>query len=161
MILKKTRNILEDLYYEIIWHKNKMIDYIYNIKHGIINLIKWFPIVWTDRDWDYRYLYEVLYFKLSDIEKSLRNDTWHSNSDKYAKQIMTAKVLVKRLIDDNYFDVAFEKYGLKQHEDFYRKLSSEEKEIYSKCFEYEEYMKKQDREYLFKYMNKHIEKWWC
>ena len=31
---------------------------------GIKNLIKWFPIIWKDRNWDHSYIYEILKFKL-------------------------------------------------------------------------------------------------
>ena len=39
----------------------------YKIKSFIIsikNLIKWFPIIWKDRDWDDHYIWEIMKNKL-------------------------------------------------------------------------------------------------
>ena len=36
----------------------------YSLIYGIKNCIKWFPIVWKDRNWDELYIYMLLQFKL-------------------------------------------------------------------------------------------------
>lgn len=58
------------------------------IIEGIKNLIKWFPVIWKDREFDYRYLYEVMYFKLRDMEKFFNSDdTFSEDAKVYAGEI--------------------------------------------------------------------------
>ena len=35
-----------------------------DIIRGVKNLIRWFPTIWKDRDYDHSYIYEVLRVKL-------------------------------------------------------------------------------------------------
>jgi len=47
----------------------------YNLKYGIKNLVKWFPIIWKDRNWDYEYIFPILRKKLVLLEKGIRKYT--------------------------------------------------------------------------------------
>lgn len=38
-------------------------DKYYSIKNGIWNIIRWFPVIWEDRDWDDYYIFALLYHK--------------------------------------------------------------------------------------------------
>ena len=55
-----------------------MIDRIYyrwsNLKNGIRNLIKWWPVIWRDRDWDHSYLSRLIEFKLVSMYVFLNSD---------------------------------------------------------------------------------------
>jgi len=44
-----------------------------NIIRGIKNLIKWFPIIWKDRDWDQAYIEYMLQFKLEQMYKRFKD----------------------------------------------------------------------------------------
>lgn len=114
------------------------------MKTGIKNLIKWLPVIWKDRDWDKYYLYIILYHKLKYMEEYFnKDDIMIMYADKYAKQIKIAKNLVKRLTDNNYLNNA---------------LSAQT--TFMKCCKHSDYMENQDREMLFKWLNKHIDGWW-
>jgi hypothetical protein len=52
----------------------------YQTTEGIRNLIKWFPIVWKDRDFDSSYIMEILLFKMKNT-RDLLNKTLNENSD--------------------------------------------------------------------------------
>jgi len=41
--------------------------------NSIKNLIKWFPIIWNDRDWDHGYVEDMLLFKLNNMYKRFSN----------------------------------------------------------------------------------------
>lgn len=41
-----------------------------NFIHGVKNLIKWFPIVWKDRNWDDSFFWTIVKFKISDMAKT-------------------------------------------------------------------------------------------
>ncbi len=72
----------------------------YAIKNGIFNLIKWFPLIWKDQDFDHGYLYDILYFKLGEMQKFFESDnTYSANADQYAKQIKECRRLLERIIN--------------------------------------------------------------
>ncbi len=153
-----------------------------NIKYGIENLIQWFPVIWKDRDWDHCFLYMILKYKLERMEKA-----FHSNkamglcSNKEAKKMRLCINLLKRLIEDEYNENASIEYHKKwgrpkfnwipvddecsSLEITHEKVKTEEDKIQEKkefhrICDHEKNMRKQDIEYLFKYMSKHIEGWW-
>jgi uncharacterized UPF0160 family protein len=99
---------------------------------GIKNIIKWFHIIWEDRDFDYGYLLDILEFKLKSMEQFFNsNDTWTKNSKKCAKQIMIVKNLIHRIKREDYLTNKNEKY-----------------------------MVNQDLEYLGLMLRKHLKSWW-
>lgn len=76
------------------------------IKYGVKNLIKWFYIIWYDRDWDYTFLYEIIRFKLKNMEHLQRNYSNSVDSEKYADEIKEVIEALERLIKEDY--VAYE-----------------------------------------------------
>lgn len=152
--------------------------HIHQFIQGIKNLIRWFPIVWKDRDFDYRYLYNILHKKLEHMEQFFEsNYAMSMDANKYAKQIMVAKNLAKRLAEEShlenamlFYDQKYEVYNPFENtipheklEGFQRLLPDPDKDrskAFDKCCKHSSYMKKQDQEYLFNYLNKHINAWW-
>ncbi len=60
---------------------------------GIANLWKWKKIIWNDRWWDHDYFYEMMLFKLKDMESHWGSDT-NGENDK------DVKLILQSLIDD-------------------------------------------------------------
>ena len=154
----------------------------YNIKNGISNLIRWFPVVWKDRDWDHTYIYDVLHFKLKNTEHCIRNGS-HVKSDKDADRIKICVNLLGRLIKDDYYDNVYKHFDKKWGELSFGSEKDEEREGYCKLIfkrsndpnnereeerdkEYKKLMNKegylihQDLDLLFDIMKKNIQKWW-
>ena len=137
-------------------------DKYYSIKNGIWNIIRWFPVIWEDRDWDDYYIFALLYHKFRNMEKYFRsNNTYSVEALDVADKIKVAKLLCKRIIDDNYVDNALipveQKYGeLKYHFE----STNEESKARQRAYRHSDYMKKQDIEYLFKLLSKHIQEFW-
>ena len=120
-------------------------------------------------DWDYSFLYEIIYLKLERMERIFRNKSYAINSKKHAKQIMVAKNLAKRLMDENY-----DFYET----DFYKKWGGHEIKIENGLIEFiypnvSDYNKNQriaimrdnskkseDKKALFDLLEKQIEYWW-
>ena len=137
-----------------------------NIYYQLKNVIKWLPIIWKDRDWDYGYFYRILYFKLKNMEKYFNHSLC---AKERAKEIRIAKNLVKRLIDSNYLENAMmffdTKYGdkeiiiLKDGAVIWNK-DKKMVEEFRKCSEHSNYLELQDKDYLFDYIKKHINGWW-
>ena len=49
-------------------------DFVAGIIHGTRNLIRWFPIIWGDRNWDWEYLARIMIFKLRMMEKDMLSE---------------------------------------------------------------------------------------
>ena len=145
-----------------------------NIKYGTHNLIKWFPIVWCDRDWDHNYLYEILRFKLNRMEQELHG-SW-IGSDKEAKEVKKCVLLLDRLLKDEYHEIAYKNFYKKWGEPDYtinknifkpvypndpNDENEEEIEIeYKRKMNDSQYLEDQDVEMLFDIMKKRIRRWW-
>jgi hypothetical protein len=159
-------------------------DIPYDIKYGVLNLIKWFPVIWKDRDWDHYFIYMILNHKLKRMEKAFNSDrAMVLYSKRQAKQIKRCIILLGRLMEDEYHENASIKYHKKwgrpkfdwipvpddpefsmleiTHDKVKTKedKKQEKKEFHRIC-DHEVKMRKQDVDYLFKYMRKHIEGWW-
>ena len=76
-----------------------LLDFIrYDIPNGIGNLVRWFPIVWRDRDWDWDYLAEIMEFKFRRMSGDLKRNA-RGNS---ARQCLICAELLKRLREDDF-----------------------------------------------------------
>ena len=161
----------------------KIRDFFRSIKYGIENLLIWFSIIWSDRDWDQWYLYKILKFKLTQMEKLQREYGTAVNSIKIADQIKICVNLLDRLTKDEYGENVFkhhdEKWGdahfnftpYKDDEEYSQLIitrdnvnskedEEQEKKEFRRLSEHERELRKEDINYLFTLMNKHIEGWW-
>ena len=93
------------------------------------SLKKWKRVIKEDRDFDYTYLFKIMEFKLSMMEEEIRHGGF-VDSEKTAEKVRIAKLLCRRLGDEEY-DLSKEKY-----------------------------MRNQDLEYLFLILKKHVGRWW-
>jgi len=69
---------------------------------SIGNLIKWFPVIWKDRDWDYHYIFEVFKFKLEKQAKYIKEKGFHTNSDLDAKRMILCVKLMEKVQEEFY-----------------------------------------------------------
>ena len=146
----------------------------YNTKR----IIKWLPVLWKDREWDYEYLFDVLKFKIKLMKEHHEKERLFVGVDKVIKQLHTCEVLLDRMSKNSYADKAYQLHDKKwnsQFEDdkdwdkFLEKinrthLTEEQKKQEHKDFkliaEYEKYMYNQDINYLFNIIKKYHQKWW-
>jgi len=77
-------------------------SYIRNIRTSIRNLIKWFPIVWRDRDWDHSFTYDAIQFKLEQQAKYLAKRNTFTTTQAYVDHAKTMAKLVERNRNDYY-----------------------------------------------------------
>jgi hypothetical protein len=85
----------------------------YYFKYGVQNLIKWFYIIWNDRDWDNHYIYEVLKFKLIKQAKYIGNHNIHTRAKRDA-EIMNLCVKLIQRCQDEYYDSEFMDYHVSE-----------------------------------------------
>lgn len=149
--------------------------FFYDLPYGISNLKKWFPIIWNDRDWDYIYLFEILKFKIKEMER-LQKEHGHSiESEKIAADLRKCYLILKRITEEDfdYFDMAFHDYDKKwegtgeHYMERYEKRGigdisrvKQENKDFNMANKKENDLKQADIDFLFQFMAKHIQSWW-
>jgi len=92
---------------EKIWHN--IISFPRRTLESIKNLIKWFPIIWNDRQWDYGYLFEIMLKKLELMEDFYENGkTVSADAKIYASDIREAIKELRYIADGKNEEEAFE-----------------------------------------------------
>jgi len=68
------------------------------------NLKDWAPIIWKDRNWDYKFFLDILLKKLKNMEKFFSNDekTHVENAQIYANQMREVIGKIERFLEDDY-----------------------------------------------------------
>lgn len=115
--------------------------FIHSLIQGIKNIITYLPVIWNDRQWDYNYLFKLMHRKLELMEKHYDKGAMFIPSPKVTRRIKTCRLLLKRLADEDYYQV---------NSWFYNKHEAHNAD----------YLQKQDLELLLKYLNKYVLYWW-
>jgi len=66
------------------------------------NLIKWFPTIWNDRDWDDQFILEILQKKIEFQRKELVNANRHTRIEMDNRDMTLALNLLERVKEDYY-----------------------------------------------------------
>ena len=77
-------------------------SYVRNVRTSIRNLIKWFPIVWRDRDWDHSFTYNVIQFKLEQQATYLAKRNTFVNTQANVDHARTMAKLIEMHTDGHY-----------------------------------------------------------
>jgi hypothetical protein len=119
----------------------------YKIKQKIKQLrklIRWVPIIWKDRDWDYYFVYEILKQKLIDTEVYIRKDGLHVFNEHDADSILKAIEMIEKVQTEYHLD----------------KYLSEATEWTTEGMDKAAKDHNKARRELFRYLSNNIEKWW-
>jgi hypothetical protein len=84
------------------WIKWDLKHFPRDVKEGFINLYKWFPIVWKDRDWDDHFIFEALKFKLKNTANYFEEKQRFVGWEDEVKYIRICEKLITRIQDDYY-----------------------------------------------------------
>lgn len=153
-----------------------------SFKLGIENLFKWFLVIWRDRDWDQYFLLEMLKFKISNMEQFFRKYGHHVGAEKDANNMSMCVEVLYRIIEEEHHKKAFEKHEKKWGEPSFKFIDSDkkgfkqllierpnvktkedeeqERKEFRHCIKEEERLIKQDYDYLFDMLKKHVREWW-
>ena len=124
-----------------------------SIKYGIQNIIKWFPVIWQDRDWDHWFILKIFHFKLNEVEKFQRK---YGNSVTHEKKWGDSEFIFTPIKGNKGYsslDLKVEKANTEEE----KKQESKERSI---LYKHSDALKQQDLDMLFKHMRKYIEGWW-
>ena len=81
----------------------------YHLINPIKNLIRWFPIIWKDRDYDDYYIWEILKTKLKYQSEYIKNKGIHESADYDAQRMMLCIRLIEK-IQDEYYEIEHMNY---------------------------------------------------
>jgi len=94
---------MESLFDKIsLWWRFEAKFYHRDLISGIKNLIRWFPVIWKDRDWDDHFIWQVMIQKLKFQAKYIGNKDWHVNAKRDAEIMMTCVRLMEKIKDEYY-----------------------------------------------------------
>lgn len=82
-----------------------------DISNGVRNLIRWAPVIWFDCDFDWSYLATMMEKKLrwsADLEERCGH---HVGSKLDARQMRVCADILKRLMEDQYYENAVKRFG--------------------------------------------------
>ena len=154
---------------------------------NIHNLIRWFPIIWKDRDWDDHFIFEILKFKLKNQAKYISYHDRHLSAKRDTEIMMLCVRLIEKIQDDyygceylSYCDLEFESITSKTHPDLYEMVIAEKSERYNeyfkkypriakqfttndkgkKAFKIAQINENRAHKLLFKILEQNIRRWW-
>lgn len=76
---------------------------------SIRNVIKWFPIIWKDRDWDDSFIFTILKFKLQNQAKYIGDQDRHTRAKRDAEIMRTCVRLIEK-VQDEYYSMEYMDY---------------------------------------------------
>lgn len=132
---------------------------------GVSNLWTWKGIIWNDRNWDYSFILILLEKKLSLIEEFYKSDDcWWANPEPEIKNIHNTRIVLKRLIDNEYDNPYWKRvWDMNDGDDFLghlNNMSDLESRLIRMAGKHDDIQMKQDLEYVTSMLRKHITKWW-
>lgn len=134
--------------------------YVYTFMHGIKNCVRWFPIIWFDRDYQENHIYIILLKKIDNKIKYFQiKDDYGKKSDEVSKQLLSVRSALLRLIEDDYYSEACAIYGIKLNLN-YNNVGIMKQDI-AKVFELERELRQQDVDVVFSEdVSSKIHGWW-
>jgi hypothetical protein len=96
----RLKDLWETIYDKVYW---KTIGWrIKEFRSSVNNLIRWFPIIWKDRDWDDHYIWEIMKNKLRWQAKYIGDRDFHTRAALDAKRIRLCANLMDKVQDGFY-----------------------------------------------------------
>ena len=114
----------------------------WDIRYGIGNLIRWFPVIWRDRDWDWVHLSEILEFKLRSQATNELKYGRHKGSGRDARNMLICAELCRRLINEEEFARLERVWDTKHARRYSEKISEHNNKL------------------LGKIIGSHLREWW-
>ena len=86
----------------LIWWEHDGRFYHKYLKHGIKNIIYWFPIIWKDRNWDSHYIFDILKHKLKAQANYIGESDRHTKAQQDARRMRLCVSLIEKVQDETY-----------------------------------------------------------
>lgn len=130
-----------------VWERNslwyKFPSFIRNFCTGVSNVIKWFPTIWKQRDWDGDFIYDILQKKIEFQRECLVNSNRHTRINIDNRDMTIVLNLIERIRND-YYTIEFHDYEDSEYlmKEVYGQPKHKKLEINIKSERYNEYLSK-------------------
>jgi len=105
----------KNIFYRIqLWWKFEGQYFFRDFKIGIKNIIYWFPIIWKDRNWDHRNIFDIFAHKLKVQAEYIGKYGLHLNNWKDERDMMTCVRLIEK-IKDEWYSMEYMDYHKTEH----------------------------------------------
>jgi len=105
----------KNIFYRIqLWWKFEGQYFFRDFKIGIKNIIYWFPIIWKDRNWNHRYIFDIFAHKLKVQAEYIGKYGLHLNNWKDERDMMTCVRLIEK-IKDEWYSMEYMDYHKTEH----------------------------------------------
>jgi hypothetical protein len=98
-----------------LWWKFEGRYYHKDFVNGVKNLIRWFPVIWKDRDWDDHFIWELMMKKITFQAKYIGDQDRHTRAKRDAEIMMTCVRLMER-VKEEYYGTEYIDYHETKHE---------------------------------------------
>ena len=85
-----------------LWWKFEGRYYHKDFVNGIKNLIRWFPTIWKDRDWDTNFIWEIMMKKITFQANYIGKRDFHTRAKRDAEIMMTCVRLMGKVREEHY-----------------------------------------------------------
>jgi hypothetical protein len=85
-----------------LWWKFEGRYYHKDFVNGIKNLIRWFPTIWKDRDWDDHFIWEIMMKKITFQSDYIGKRDFHTRAKRDAEIMMTCVRLMGKVREEHY-----------------------------------------------------------
>lgn len=140
----------------------------WDIRNGVIQLWRYGPIIWRNRDWDYTFLLKLMEAKFRHMAVECGDKGHHVGSEREGKQLRVCAELCRRIQEDDYicnltgpvkYNSSFEDHplGTRVTTEVLKDGAPINMRPY---YEMAERNRKNDLAYLTTLMRKHLLTWW-
>jgi len=142
------KNVKLNIFEKIsLWWKFEARYYHRDLIYGVKNLIRWFPTIWKDRDWDDHFIWEIMKQKLKFQSKFIDEKDFYVGAKRDVEIINTCIRLIEKIRTEEY-SMEYMDYHKTKHEFIdcdnpsFKEIKTTE--IYEN---FDEYFKKYPRQY--------------
>lgn len=113
--------------------------------HGIKNMWRWRKVIFSDQDWDYWYIYQILKTKIEFTAEYTEKYGYHVNDDKYVADMREVIRLIDIVQNEKIIDEAFQEGFDGWSEERFKEVERRHAEA---------------KQELFKKLHDNIDSWW-
>ncbi len=129
------------------------------------NIFKYRRFLWTNHWWDSHYIFYMLREKLIVDVEYYKKYGCHLHAQNDIDEMEFCIKLLNRIIKDEYISNALMPYNKKYPDwrdliEYNADKRMQGQRLFHRCCKRSDRQEKQDVDYLFKYLSKHITSWW-
>lgn len=162
---------------------NKVSSFFNDVVDYVARVIEYSPVLWQDRDYDYRHILTMLQYKLKRTREHITEHQFIQDADLVGEQIAHAEELLRRVLNDDYCkeeqaaheakwgDTVDLSHPSEDHPGFFEwdmsranvhtpEEKQQEKDEQMIIYERMELARELDLDELFAHIRKNIQRWW-